>query len=415
MSRPLARTAAKRKSRRGWSAIALRGVFSWIALLFAGTSHGLELTGYLGVEGRGFLHNPRSAEQKLNSASVVLRPELYHAWAEDRQSVTFTPFLRLDSSDAARSHFDVRELLWRYVAERFELATGIGHVFWGVTESQHLVDVINQTDLVEDIDGEDKLGQPMVNLSLILDRGTIDLFVLPGFRERTFPGRSGRLRTEPPVDADRAIYESSTENRHIDAAVRWSDSIGDWDIGLSHFYGTTREPVLVPDVDAAGAPVLLPRYDLVHQTGLDVQATKGSWLWKLEAIRRTGQGDAFLAGDAGFEYTYTGVFDSNLDIGVLFEYLHDTRGSGSLQPFENDVFAAARFVFNDEQSTEVLAGIVRDVNSPTTLFNIEASRRLGDRWKLELRARLWSGAGGSDPFASLSRDDHVQLSLNRFF
>ncbi|MDD7885073.1 hypothetical protein [Flavivirga sp. 57AJ16] len=34
-----------------------------------------------------------------------------------------------------------------------------------MTESNHLVDIINQTDAVETFDGEEKLGQPMVQLS----------------------------------------------------------------------------------------------------------------------------------------------------------------------------------------------------------------------------------------------------------
>ena len=74
------------------------------------------------------------------------------------------------------------------------MRVGIRKEFWGVTEFQHLVDVINQTDGVEDFDGEDKLGQQMVNLSLVNDWGIVDLFLLPGFRERTYAGEEGRLR-----------------------------------------------------------------------------------------------------------------------------------------------------------------------------------------------------------------------------
>jgi len=45
------------------------------------------------------------------------------------------------------------------------LLVGINSVFWRVVESNHLVDILNQTDLIEDIDGEEKLGQPMISLS----------------------------------------------------------------------------------------------------------------------------------------------------------------------------------------------------------------------------------------------------------
>ena len=57
-----------------------------------------------------------------------------------------------------RTHGDIRELA--YVHARVMIGSfvvGIRKEFWGVTEFQHLVDVINQTDGVEDFDGEDKL------------------------------------------------------------------------------------------------------------------------------------------------------------------------------------------------------------------------------------------------------------------
>ena len=63
----------------------------------------------------------------------------------------------------------MRELLYQRVFDQAELRVGIGRVFWGVTESYKLVDVINQTDLVENVDHEDKLGQPLVNLTFVRD------------------------------------------------------------------------------------------------------------------------------------------------------------------------------------------------------------------------------------------------------
>src|SRR5690606_15671470 len=100
---------------------------------------------------------------------------------------------------------------------------------------------------------------------------------------------------------DQAVYESSREQRRIDAALRWSHYIGPWDLGLSHFHGTGREPRLLPGVDGGGQPVLVPHYDVIHQTGLSLQRIAGDWLWKLELIRRSGQGDTFTAAVGGFE------------------------------------------------------------------------------------------------------------------
>ncbi len=44
---------------------------------------------------------------------------------------------------------------------------------------------------------------------------------------------------------------------------------------------------------------LEPRYDLIHQGGLDLQYTQDAWLWKLEAIVREGQGGVFAAAVGG--------------------------------------------------------------------------------------------------------------------
>ncbi len=104
--------------------------------------------------------------------SLAAQPEYYRAWDDGRQNFTFVPFLRWDQSDSERSHVDIRELTWLRAADNWELRVGIRKLFWGVTESQHLVDIINQTDLVEAPDGEEKLGQPMLNLALIRDWGT---------------------------------------------------------------------------------------------------------------------------------------------------------------------------------------------------------------------------------------------------
>ncbi len=281
-------------------------------------------SGYAALEGRLFFEEALFPEQESSDASLSLQPEYYQKWDNGKQSFTFVPFYRYDNADSERTHFDIRELTWLKVGKGYEWRIGIRKVFWGVTESVHLVDIVNQTDMVENPDGDEKLGQPMLNLALMRDWGTVDLFVLPSFRERTFPGPQGRLRLSIPIDSDESLYESNSKWRHIDLAVRWSHTLGDWDIGLSHFSGTNREPLYQFNIDAAGQPVLIPYYGLINQTGLDVLVAKGSWLWKLEAIYRSGQPPVdYFAETAGFEYTFSGVFGSGMDVGMMAEYLYD--------------------------------------------------------------------------------------------
>lgn len=376
--------------------------------------YALDISGYAGIENLGFFHNPLDDQQHNYYLSGSLEPEIYHEWDNGLQSIAFVPFYRLSQHDSRRTHFDIRELTWIKVANEWELRVGIRKEFWGVTESQHLVDIINQTDLVENSDTEDKLGQPMINLALIRDWGTIDLYLLTGFRERTFAGNEGRFRTIPEVDTGEERYEKHGIEKQLAYAIRWSHSIGDWDLGFSHFYGTSRDPTILIEENNGGIQ-LIPYYEMIHQTAVDIQMTKDSWLWKLESIVRSGQGKTYYAGTGGFEYSFYSVFESAVDVGIVAEYLYDSRGGHAPVVFQDDFLAAIRLAFNDVQSTEVLAGIIFDRTSNTKFYNIEASRRFGDNWKAELEVRFFSSAPENDPAYILRDDDHLRFELRYYF
>lgn len=375
-----------------------------------------ELSGNITLEYRQFSKEALSSSQFKQYSSISIQPEWFHEWDGGKQSLIFVPFTRWDQHDKERTHSDIRELSWLKVFDESELRIGVRKVFWGVTESQHLVDIINQTDLVESIDGEEKLGQPMINYAFIQDWGTVDLFVLPYFRERTFAGINGRLRSVPHVDTSNPLYESSEKEKHIDTAIRWSHSIGDWDIGLSYFNGTSRDPSFIIALDASGNPVLRPVYNLMQQTGLDLQATKDAWLWKMEIINRSLKEDRYVAATGGFEYTFYGVLDSSSDLGMVVEYSYDNRNKQATTPFENDVLLALRWTNNDENDTSILMGVVADLDDSSRLYSIEASRRIGESWKLNLEARLFHGIKTTDPLlSSLRKDDFVQFELAYYF
>ena len=375
-----------------------------------------EWSGYISGEWRGFVDAPEDPRQHGNNLSLSAQPEYYQEWDGGRQSFTFTPFVRWDENDPERSHADIRELAWLKVGDDWELRAGVRKVFWGVAESQHLVDIINQTDLVEAPDGEEKLGQPMINLALIRDWGTVDLFVLPGFRERTFPGEKGRLRFPLPVDTGQTEYESAREQRHVDYALRWSHYLGEWDLAVSYFNGTSRDPNYPLGLDAQGRPVLVPFYPQIEQLGLELQATLDAWLWKAEVISRSGQGDRpYVALTAGFEYTFVGVFDSQADIGMVSEILYDDRGNQALTPFADDLMLGARFTLNDAQSTEALLGVILDSDDSTRIVTLESSRRLGEDWKLSIEAQGFLNVARNDFLYGLRRDNYLQLELARYF
>jgi hypothetical protein len=228
----------------------------------------------VGFEFRAF-RDPGLLNLERHHAAISFQTEYYQTWNDGDDIFAFVPFARIDAQDDERTHVDIRELTWVHVADNFELRSGIRKVFWGVTESQHLVDIINQTDTVENPDGEEKLGQPMINLSLLRNWGVFDLYWLIGFRERQFSGPEGRPAYPFEISTDQSEYESSEEALRSDFAVRWVQRIGELELGISHFSGTSREPRLVSQFvlknNLPTSVILIPHYDVIEQTGFDAQ------------------------------------------------------------------------------------------------------------------------------------------------
>lgn len=399
-----------------WSAmaIAVAATGTWTDDLGA---QRLELTGNVAAETRLFPEAPLFPGQESThfSPSLTLEPEFLYEWSDGGWRLTGTGFIRLDAHDSGRTHADVRELGLVRMGNRFTAFAGIGKVFWGVTEVRHLVDIVNQTDAVEDVDDEDKLGQPMLTVTLDSDWGSLDVFYLPWFRERTFQAANGRLRGPLPVDGE-ATYEAKAGRGHADFALRWARPAGAFDLGVSFFRGTSREPRLLPVTDPEAGATLRPHYDLIDQVGVDLQWTGDATLLKFEGISRGGHGRRFFAATAGIEHTLYQIFSTSGDLGLLTEAMIDGRGSEAPPTvFDNDVFVGIRWALNDVAGTAVLGGPVVDFETGEVIAVVEAERRFGAQWRLEGEARFFANARAGQPIAALRRDGFLTLRLSRFF
>jgi hypothetical protein len=391
-----------------------RSLFAGCLLVLATVSDAVELSGNIAVEARVYPQSGQFAQQQDESLSLSFQPKLSHAWNQGSDQLVVELFLRLDPENDNREHADIGEFKWLHVDGDNEWRVGIDSVFWGVTESQHLVDVINSIDRVEGFDGEDKLGQPMVHYTRLLDSGVFHAFLLPGFRQSEFHSVEGRLRLPLPVDADEARFESSNEQSHVDYALRYTHFLGDTEWGFSWFDGTSRDPQYQQTL-VGGSSVLVPYYAQITQVGFDLQSLIGDWIWKWEVIHRDQKSGAYSATTAGFEYTFYGVFDSAVDMGTLLEYSHDSRNDDEAGPLNNDLFGGLRFAFNDVQSTEILGGAFVDVENGSKMLRVEASRRIGDSWKLTGEMQVFTSIDDEDVIKAFERDDFLLIELARYF
>jgi hypothetical protein len=356
------------------------------------------------------------------------------------------PFARYDQHDHERSHVDLREAKYRYVNGLFEATVGVDKEFWGVTEFLHLVDIINQTDNVESIDGEQKLGQPMIKASYASRYGTLTAYALPFFRVRQFVDPvTGRPNPGFTVDDHTTLFESGgtggSARRVDDYALRYQNNFGAFDVGLSWFDGTARVPQLLATGEANstnGLPKLRAYYAELTQTGLDVQATLGPWLLKLEVTQSTGNRYESNMGDfpslasaqeeteinratGGFEYTFYNLFASGTDLGLVAEYMYDERKEKSPHPFGNDIGIGLRWTANDPQSTAILVGGLIDLDTDSSSISLEAERRLGRSFKAILEARFTDKVGATDTgqqdllAKALADEDSVRFRLAYYF
>ena len=181
--------------------------------------------------------------------------------------------------------------------------------------------------------------------------------------------------------------------------MRLSTLLGGVAFDIYHFNGTRRTPrfELASRADNSEELVLIPHYDTVNQSAITLQANRGDTAYKLEALRQTGGPERYWAAAFGLEHTFVGVFDGQSDIGAVLEYHYDSRGVSAFDSFfEHDLAIGARFALNDTGDTQALLGVIWDTVTHESVVQLEASRRLNDRWSLALESRVFGGGTAVD-------------------
>ena len=374
-----------------------------ICILFSQLIVG-EIIGELSFDNRYFF-NAGQQEQKKNHTSFSFSPEIFKD--DSNKIFHFKAKLRKDSEDSGRDLNDIQELYLINILEDKEIKFGVSKEFWGVTETSHRVDIINQTDFTEGFDGEEKLGQPMIKISLERQWGLLDIYTLLGFRERNFSGNKGRLRLPLSISEKGPLYSSSSKNKRADFAIRWSNYYDDFDIAISHFSGTSREPRFLPSANKINE--LVPIYEVIDQTGLEIQYLLDGLAIKGEVISRSGQGERFSAATYGFEYTQVGVLQTRIDLGWVVEFNHDDRLESS--PF----VLGTRFSFNDIYDSQILSGFIVNDKSKELGFLLEASRRIGECCMLSLEGIYFDDTdednGQKKLFQAFKDDDFLRAEF----
>ncbi len=394
--------------------VSLAVVVALVGVLVGCAAPAVEASGSVAAEGRAFFFAPKYAGQdRGNGVSLVAEPQLQAKTEDGEHTLTLRPFYRLDPTDENRSHADVRQGSYRLSLEHFEAGAGAGTFTWGVLESYRPTDVMNQTDFVEAVDGTAKLGQPYAEIGWIGESTALRLYYLPYFRERTFQGVRGRPRFPSVIDTGSALFATRNRQWEPSAAGRFTWNAGDLDLGFGAFTGLGREPAFVAELTTGQ---VAPRYDRTHQASVDAQYTLGAFTFKAEAFARlwSDRLRAIGGGGAGVDYTLFKLV-GEADLSFAAEYLIDRRPvDAPITFFDHDAFGGFRLAFNDTESTEITGGAVVDVYDGTTFGRAQASRRVGEHWRVSVGGSLFFGPSAKLE-GSFRRDDYVQGRIAYFF
>ena len=348
------------------------------------TEHAIEQRGEVTFEASWY---PRSAAfdgQKNSFLHVEVQPELLVF--DNTTEWILKP--RFSAGTTGTSLVDFREA---HVTSRIggiDVLVGNTILFWGKVESYNPVDVVNSLDFSRGLMRNEKRGAPMVQASLPIGSGQLDLLAI-GFVKNIYPGQSLRERAGTGF-GEHISFSGGASKNDIGQAARWSAYFGDVDLGFSWFRGIGNAPRLTSQSNGT----LQPDYSLINQLALDIQYLQGDTAFKGELIRRKGQYDRlgalknYRAGVLGLEHSFYGIMNSGSDLVLLTEYAFDSRNSLTHSGFQNDLTIGVRWLKNDINDTEALALLTEDLDNKARLLTFSMDRRINDRVTFKTSVRL---------------------------
>ena len=79
------------------------------------------------------------------------------------------------------------------------------------------------------------------------------------------------------------------------------------------------------------------------------------------------------------------------------------------------MFLGSRLALNDTQDTQVLLGAVVDLDDGSIAGLLEAERRVGEHYRIELESRFFVGIDTTNTLGAFEDDSFVTLRISRYF
>jgi len=367
-----------------------------------------EISGHVDLDSQAYLIKPdtkhknsftakqtlefKYTKEDLTAFAKVYAQEDYYDFLEDKQHNDRT-FVKLD------------ELYLKYDFEDDSIQAGKSVKFWGALELRNIVDDFNPHEFRDDMFKTNKLGVWNASYSHYTDSGEISVIVKLHEQNQQMAGHPYVYYFLPSfVNYDEKLetshgasrpslyltYSGSTDSEYpLDYAV-----IFEHGYDSQRYFSTDTPQNLSPLSPTFAQPSkFVQKAYLVNKLMTYDTLVLGSTLIKLEALFAKVDDEANVGDYShiafGFEHTLENFYESS-SLGLIAEYYrYDTYESDKyddLQLFEtmqNDIFAGARYSFNNADDSSIVGGIVADFEYGEQVYYMKYESRLLESFKVE--------------------------------
>ncbi len=306
----------------------MRLVFSLVFIAFNIFANDIELKGNIGVEYKKKTFS-NSSTDTINSKSINGQLELTYYYNKLK---LFTNIEALkDKDDSQRNYIKLNEAYIKYEADDYDLLIGKDIRFWGSLEIHNLTDIFNKKNILNDPYDKDK------------KLGTVNLTYTKYF------------------DNEDEISVILTDDKPYSKYISYSgsrDDIASRD--FSYILSTSQDN---------------DKFLTYHTAILD------DTIYKFEfAYTNVETSNNYYESGLGIEHTLYGVINKK-DLGLILEYY---RSDNSTISFQDDMFIGIRLNFNDTDDSDIVTGVIKDLDTQQKGYSFEYNTRFQDNFKFKI-------------------------------
>ena len=358
----------------------------------------VEVSGHFDLDSQAYI---TKADQK-HSNSFTAKQTLELRYTKDELSilarlyaqVAYYDFLRKED-ETERTFARVDELYIKYDLDDSTLQAGKSIKFWGALELRNIVDVFNPNELRDDLFKTNRLGVWNASYSYYTDSGELSLIVKVAEPDQKMAGFPYVYYVFPKVVTYNDDLRTS-KNEHRPSVYLMYNGTTDTEYAIDYafIYESGYDSQRYFSLRLNQPSTYVQNAYLVDKFMTYNTLVVGATLLKLEALYVIVPDEEPIS---DYSHIALGVehslddFDEGTTLSLISEYYkYRTYEDGKytdLQLFESmqdDIFLGMRYALNNTDDTEIVGGVIHDLEYDEQIYYAELGSRIGDSFKVEI-------------------------------